>query len=118
MAVILYVEDHPPAQLLMSAIINEMTSHQLVVADSSSEAIKAASSTVFDLYILDHDLPDGDGLSLAARLNSLQPAPIILISAYAEAISATALPAYIRFYLAKPLNPDHVAETIQRALAG
>src|SRR5512138_647230 len=103
MALILYVEDHPPAQLLMRAIISEMTPHQLVLANSSDEAVKAASSTVFDLYILDHDLPDEDGLTLAARLNSLQPAPIILISAYAEAISAAALPPYIRFYLAKPL---------------
>jgi CheY-like chemotaxis protein len=115
MAKILYVEDHPPAQLLMQAIIGEMTSHTLVIASSGAEAQKVAAEIQPDLYILDLDLPDGDGLTLAPILTGAHPAPVILVSAYAEAVSEITLH-YV--YLAKPLDPDDVARTIKRSLAG
>jgi CheY-like chemotaxis protein len=117
MATLLYVEDHPPAQLLMQAIISTMTPHDLRLASSGAEALDSVRMAPPDLYILDLDLPDSDGLSLAAQLSGIHPAPIILISAYAEAVDPAALPPLIRFYLAKPLDPDDVAKTIQRALA-
>lgn len=114
MATILYVEDHPPAQLLMQAIISEMTSHTLIQALSGEEAQRVAASERPDLYILDLDLPDGDGVTLAQTLNTIHPAPVILVSAYAENVHAEALD---YDYLAKPLDPDDVARVIQRSLA-
>jgi CheY-like chemotaxis protein len=114
MAKILYVEDHPPAQLLMRAIIGEMTPHTLIVADSGAAARQAASTNTPDLYIIDLDLPDTDGISLAGALKTIHPAPVLIVSAYAEAIKGTALGDLA--YLAKPLDPEHVAETIQRSL--
>jgi CheY-like chemotaxis protein len=114
MATILYVEDHPPAQLLMRAIVSEMTPHTLVVANSSAEAVKVAAEKHPALYILDLDLPDGDGLSLARTLNTVHPAPVIIVSAYAEAVDPDSLD-YL--YLSKPLDPDDVARAIQRTLA-
>lgn len=114
MATILYVEDHPPAQLLMRAIISELTPCQLVVASSGAEALKIAADTPPDLYILDLDLPDGDGLTLARSLSAIHAAPVIIVSAYAEVVDKTSL-GYT--YLAKPLDPDDVAQNIRRALA-
>jgi CheY-like chemotaxis protein len=114
MATILYVEDHPPAQLLMQAIISEITDHDLLVARSAAEAERIARQTLPDLYILDLDLPDGDGLTLAGTLTTLHSAPVILVSAYAESVESDSLD-YV--YLAKPLDPDHVARTVQRTLA-
>ncbi|NDJ75876.1 MAG: response regulator [Chloroflexi bacterium] len=116
MARILYVEDHPPAQYLMDAIISEMTAHELLLASSGAEAEQLAESFPPDLYILDLDLPDTDGLRLAETLRAAHPAPVILVSAYAEAVDEAALDDM--HYLAKPLEPDHVADTIRRALAG
>jgi CheY-like chemotaxis protein len=115
MATILYVEDHPPAQLLMQAIIGELTTHRLVIVSSSAEAQRQAVDLRPDLYILDLDLPDGDGLTLAAILTGAHPAPVILVSAYAEAVSENSL-RYL--YLPKPLDPEHVARTIEHSLAG
>jgi CheY-like chemotaxis protein len=114
MATILYVEDHPPAQLLMQAIIGEMTDHHLLLANSGEEARRVVLAARPDLYILDLDLPDGDGLALAKTLQTLHPAPVILVSAYAESVRAESLEF---MYLAKPLDPDDVARTIQRSLA-
>jgi CheY-like chemotaxis protein len=113
MATILYVEDHPPAQLLMRAIVDEMTPHDLLLANTGAEAREMATARP-DLYILDLDLPDGDGVALARMLTALHAAPVILVSAYAEAAEAQASN-YV--YLAKPLDPDDVARAIQRALA-
>ena len=117
MATILYVEDHPPAQLLMKAIISEMTAHTLVAANSGAEARSCALAYHPDLYIIDLDLPDTDGVSLAAELRKLHPAPVLLVSAYAESVKESDISAHILAYLAKPLDPDHVESTIRRALA-
>ncbi len=114
---ILYVEDHPPAQYLMKAIVGDLTPHDVLVAGTGAEALELARLHQPSLYILDLDLPDTDGLTLASDLYALHPAPIILVSAYAEAVDAANIPAHVCFYLAKPLDPDHVAQTIQRALA-
>jgi CheY-like chemotaxis protein len=114
MATILYVEDHPPAQLLMRAIVDEMTAHDLLLANSGAAAREIAASARPNLYILDLDLPDGDGVALARMLTALHAAPVILVSAYAEAVETESLD-YV--YLAKPLDPDDVARAIQRALA-
>jgi CheY-like chemotaxis protein len=117
MSVVLYVEDHPPAQLLMQAIVGEMTAHQLQVASSGEEARALAEKLAPDLYIVDMDLPDGDGISLARTLTAIHNAPVLLVSAYAEAIKESAIRAVIYAYLAKPLDPGDVARTIERALA-
>ena len=117
MATLLYVEDHPPAQMLLQAIVGEMTSHQLTVASSGAEARELASQLSPDLYIVDLDLPDTDGLALIQALKQIHAAPVLLVSAYAEAVKEAEIKSLVFAYLAKPLDPDNVAQTIQRALA-
>ncbi len=113
MKTILYVEDHPPARFLMQAIVSELTPHQLITAETGEAAHTLTVQASPDLYIIDFDLPDTDGRTLARRLQGLHPAPVILVSAYAEAISEES--DYV--YLAKPFSPDDVAAAVQRALA-
>lgn len=114
---ILYVEDHPPAQMLMEAIIADLTAHELLLAGTGASAEQITRETPPDLYILDMDLPDTDGIKLAKQLTSINSAPVILVSAYAEAITDDTLSGLTCYYIPKPLDPTHVAETVQRALA-
>src|SRR5438552_2935241 len=116
MALILYVEDHPPAQFLMKAIISDLTAHQLMVASTGAEARTLAESGKPALYIIDFDLPDTDGLSLAQALKAIHLAPTLLVSAYAEAVKDSMAQSAITAYLGKPLDPTSVVETIERAL--
>lgn len=118
MTTILYVEDHPPAQLLMKAIFSDLLPYQLVLAASGESALAQTKTHPPKLYIIDLDLPDTDGLTLARQLYEQHPAPIILVSAYAEAIKTESLANIVHAYLAKPLDPDYVAQIIQRTLAG
>jgi CheY-like chemotaxis protein len=115
MTTVLYVEDHPPARLLMSAIIEDLTDYTLIEAEDGAQARALAAEHTPDLYILDMDLPDTDGIELGGELTAIHDAPVILVSAYAEAIQTSRLRQVI--YLAKPLDPDHVAATLRRALS-
>jgi len=112
MALILYVEDHPPARLLMNAIVQEMTDYEIISVGSAAEAHHLINTHTPDLYILDLDLPDGDGVSLAQELQQRHHAPVLLVSAYAEAVDATAN----YEYLPKPLDPDDVETILRRTL--
>jgi len=118
MTTILYVEDHPPAQMLMRAIIHDLLPYQLIMAKTGEEAVDQTTAYLPDLYIIDLDLPDTDGLTLARALRQIHLAPVILVSAYAEAIKLEQISDVVQDYLAKPLDPDYVAQTIQRTLAG
>jgi CheY-like chemotaxis protein len=117
MAIILYVEDHPPARMLMEAIVSEMTTHQLAVAGSGAEARDIARTLKPALYIIDLDLPDTNGLELAQTLKTIHVAPMVVVSAYAEAVKESSINALAMTYLSKPLEPNHVARIIERSLA-
>lgn len=116
MPTILYVEDHPPARLLMIAIVSDLTNYRLLTAGSGAEARTIAANEQPALYILDLDLPDTDGGALAEALQQIHPAPAIIVSAYGESIERERFGSIVIDYLAKPLDPDHVAETLKRAL--
>jgi CheY-like chemotaxis protein len=118
MSAILYVEDHPPAQLLMQAIVSDLLPHELKLASTGEAALKVISANPFDLYIIDLDLPDTDGITLARKLCEVRSVPVILVSAYGEAVQTGQLVGIVQEYLSKPLDPEHVAEVIQRTLAG
>jgi CheY-like chemotaxis protein len=117
MALVLYVEDHPPAQMLMQAILSDLTPHQLLTAGTGETARRLAAERHPDLYIVDLDLPDTDGLALVKALKAIHAAPALLVSAYGESVKDESIKTLFAAYLAKPLDPIHVAETIQRALA-
>jgi two-component system KDP operon response regulator KdpE len=120
MALLLYVEDHPPAQMLMQAIVAELTQHELVLSRNGEEARTMAATRKPALYIVDLDLPDTDGLALIKALKQIHRAPALLVSAYAEAVTGESMGNFgslVFSYLAKPLDPVYVAQTIERALA-
>lgn len=116
MKTILYVEDHPPARMLMRAIIEDLTDFSLIEAADGAQAAALAGQHQPDLYLLDMDLPDTDGLQLSQTLMAIHTAPVVLVSAYAEAITPDRLNEQVQFYIAKPLDPDHVADTLRRAI--
>ncbi|MBX3182287.1 MAG: response regulator [Polyangiaceae bacterium] len=66
---LLLVEDYPPLATVVAIALRRGTGHEVVRVGSVSRAEAAlAERGVFDVAVLDIDLPDGSGVDLARRL--------------------------------------------------
>lgn len=66
---ILIVEDSPEMQLVISAALKGK--YDIKCAVSSAQALKIANETLFDLLILDIELPDEDGFVLLSKIRMI-----------------------------------------------
>ncbi len=88
------------------------------IVQTGQDALKCISHANTDLVLLDIGLPDMDGYSLLERICKETPdIPVILMTGNATVESATrALKSGAYDYLAKPLEPGKLLNTIQNAL--
>ncbi len=120
--VIALIEDDPALSRVMSDYLT-FAGFAVVTGASCRDARTLAASHHVDLFILDRNLPDGDGLSLAGYLRSMFDASIIILSGKGE-VSARieGLNTGADDYLAKPAAPAEllarVNAVIRRSRAG
>lgn len=116
---VLVVEDSP-ANLRLMEVLLARAGHQVVGAGSVAAARRELAAGRPDLILLDLQLPDGDGLDLAADLKAdpgTASVPIIAVTAYAmPEDEAAALQAGCEGYLSKPINTRTFCAQIQAVL--
>ena len=114
---ILCIDDHEDASEMMKLILSH-EDYQVVTAVTMSEALKLATTSEFDLYVLDRHLPDGSGLELCQKLTEVTPGvPCIFYSGDAYAIHRhEALAAGAQDYIAKP-DIDKLIERVNKLLS-
>ncbi|NNC82946.1 MAG: sigma-54-dependent Fis family transcriptional regulator [Flavobacteriales bacterium] len=114
---LLIIDDDRDIRLLLQRFLSKH-GFDVYEAGSCASARKATSDETYDIIISDYKLPDGDGISLSKELwkNGVS-APIIMITAYSDVkMAVKAVKRGIFDYITKPLHPDELLETIERAM--
>jgi len=114
---ILCIDDHEDASEMMRLILSQ-EDYEVVTAESVNEALKLATASEFDLYVLDRHLPDGSGVELCQKLTQLTPGvPCLFYSGDAYDIHRSeALAAGADGYVAKP-DIDRLIESVRQLLS-
>lgn len=85
---------------------------------SPLEALEYLRNNMADLALLDIDMPDMNGLTLAARIKEIRPdCAIIFLTAYSE-YALKAFELHASGYLMKPVSTDKLVEEIEYAIVG
>jgi len=118
---ILYVEDEPDYQVLVSGILAE-AGLITEVADTGDEGLEWLSRKKPSLLLLDVNLPDTNGYDLCGRIRQEEAwadIPVMMLtvrgrhSEWLEGLSKGA-----DDYLSKPFNPPELVERVQSILNG
>jgi CheY-like chemotaxis protein len=116
---ILVVEDNSVARTITTQVLLSR-GYDVDCAASGEEAIASANTVLYDLILMDLQMPDMDGFETAAAIRTLKPyagVPIIAFTAnssdeYREASSRHGLDGF----LTKPIRPKELAAAIERHL--
>ncbi|MEM1206412.1 MAG: ATP-binding protein [Acidobacteriota bacterium] len=113
---LLLVEDNPVNQLVAASFLEE-AGHEVTVAGGGEEALGIFAERPFDMVLTDIDMPDMDGLEVAARIRGWGDGrgdiPIVAMTAHAirgdrEAFLAAGMDGYV----AKPFRPQELYAAI------
>jgi CheY-like chemotaxis protein len=117
MARILVVEDNPTNQKVVAGLLGKR-GYQTTVATHGGEALEALEKSAFDLVLMDVQMPILDGLEATrlirqdARWRTL---PIVGLTAHAMVGDRQrCLDAGMNDYLAKPVRPAELLETVKK----
>lgn len=96
----------------------EMEGYEVDGAASGKEALEKIKSTVYHAALLDYQLGDTTGLALARELHAVDPdIPTILMTAHASLdMAVKAIQADVYDYLIKPIKPEQLKSTLNKAL--
>ncbi len=113
----LIVDDEPPARMELRFGLARHPEVEIIgEATNAREARALIEALDYDVVFLDVEMPGLSGIDLARELRQQKPAPrVVFVTAHEHyAVPAFALRAVD--YLLKPIDPDRLAETVQRLL--
>lgn len=116
---ILLVEDERVTRHRIQKVLAD-AGHRVTAASNATEALDELRRTVFDLMLLDVWLPEMNGLELLSRLEPGKARPRVIIIT-ADDTSKTLLDA-VRAdayqLVTKPVEPEELLSTVEKALQG
>ena len=119
---VLVAEDNSTSQKVAGAMLKKFGYSADIVANGL-EAIKALRSGDYDIVLMDCEMPEMDGYEAARRIREPKTGArnpsIPIIAVTADAISGDrdkCLQAGMDDYLAKPVEPRHLAEALEKWL--
>ena len=112
---VLIVDDEPAALERLEVLIRQIPGVELVGSAADGESALAAISDLRpDLVLLDIQMPDLNGLTVASLLPIQQRPEIVFVTAF-EIFAADAFEVEALDYLLKPVRFDRLRQAIERA---
>ncbi|MCK9330873.1 MAG: response regulator [Candidatus Cloacimonetes bacterium] len=116
---LLIIEDNPDNYYLMNFLLSKHN-FNIIGANNGLDGIKIALQKVPDAILLDIQLPEMDGYTVAVELKkqkSLKNIPIIVVTSYAmPGDREKALASGADGYIEKPINPETFVSEISQYL--
>ncbi|MEW6321011.1 MAG: response regulator [Acidobacteriota bacterium] len=117
---ILVVDDDAPTRLVLRRLLGQQLRCEVVDAANGMVALDLVNREAPDLVLLDLQMPGMDGIEVLHTLRTwrhTQQLPVIVLTSETdESVVRRCLAKGVSGYLAKPLQPSHVAERIRRLL--
>jgi DNA-binding response OmpR family regulator len=114
---ILVVDDKPEIRAVLTRALSRK-GHEVVVAENGRGGIAALHNGVFDLIVVDRNLPDLDGLDILKAARAKQPrAKTIMITGLPTTESETAARSLgVHDYLIKPFDVQDIVSQCESAI--
>jgi two-component system, OmpR family, copper resistance phosphate regulon response regulator CusR len=111
---ILCIEDDPDTCEFITIWFRQ-SGFEVVSAGTFAEGLHLAKEERFDLYLIDHRLPDGDGDELIQKIRAFDTdTPIVVTSAdVRESTRQKALSYGAQVFLEKPNSPELLTAAVQ-----
>lgn len=112
---VLIADDEPPALERLQLMLAGLQGVEIVgLARDGQSALEQAHALKPDLLLLDIQMPQGTGLSVAAGLRGVDGPEIVFVTAF-EAFAPDAFEVEAADYLLKPVRQDRLRQAIDRA---
>lgn len=110
---IIVIDDDQEILEVLESFFNSL-GHSVIGVLNSAEGLKKVASEIFDLVMVDINLPDKDGITLLREIKHLDPKlPVVMITGYREADKV--IEAFLNGAmdcLLKPFNFDYIKTTV------
>lgn len=115
---ILLIDDDEAITMLLSGVLSQ-SGIQLTAAPTGEAGLTALRQTVFDLVLLDLNLPDYDGISLLEKIvtENLSTEVVVLTGDHSMESTVGTVRRGALDYVTKPFQPRQLAERILTLLA-
>lgn len=112
---ILVVDDDPNLRQTLVMILRH-AGYECFFAEDAERCLLLLKSRSYDLLILDHSIPDMNGLSLLTVIRRMYPdLPVLFLTGNGSPELKSAVQRNgIRGYLVKPVDPERILELIPR----
>lgn len=112
---VLLVDDEPAALERLEALLTQIPDVEIVgSASNGRDALQAMQTLAPDLVLLDIQMPERSGLSVAAAVDPEHRPEIVFVTAF-EMYAADAFEVEAADYLLKPVRFDRLRQAVERA---
>ena len=112
---ILIVDDTEANRRILEVQARKWCAEPTVLASGAEAIARVSRGAAFDLAILDFQMPDMDGATLARTLNALRPEmPLIMLSSMHQTPDVP--PSMLAASLSKPIKAKHLCRVVVRAM--